>query len=555
MVRKPSVFRSILVVALVGALSFPGVFSSQALAASDPIQRIQGTVSHPGTYTADALVTATAFLSTGTPAVWTPMESVDVVGGSFSLEVPVAGTWRIGFFDSALAFTDVFYSNAATVGAATNVVVNTGQTVTGIDQTMTPRPVSVIEGTVKFSGAEGGVVGVELYRLITIDGEQIWSLIHTASTRADGTYRIHTPGPGVYRVGFVDFTNTFRDSFHPSAETVEASRDVTVTVGIPVTGIDTTMTLNPSERISGVDRFATAVALSERAHSDGVGGSVVLVSGENPVDALAAGVFAFALEGPMLLTRRNALPDVTFDEILRLNPHEIVVIGGQGAVSLAQEITLRRMGVPIVRRVSGQDRFETAAQVAQEMTNRDMIAGGSLEIFVANGHTMVDALAVAPVAAATGRPILLVRADSVPESTMDFILENGVESDRISIVGGKSVVSPEVETELGGAARRLAGDNRYATAADVARHAIDELGFNDRVVGLASGRTLPDGLAAGPFLAQQRQVLLLTEPNKLSPETLAFLTARKDSLARILTVGGTGSVSDSVFAAASNAIQ
>ena len=85
-------------------------------------------------------------------------------------------------------------------------------------------------------------------------------------------------------------------------------------------------------RISGTDRYSTAVAVSQESWSAGEVSTVYLASGENYPDALAAGASTL-LQGPLLLTRRDVLPAAVADELRRLQPCLVVVVGGAGAVS------------------------------------------------------------------------------------------------------------------------------------------------------------------------------------------------------------------------------
>lgn len=550
MIGRFGVLRSVVVMALVAVLGMVPALPQTAVA--EPVESIKGTVTLPGPYAVDAQVSAVAFEFIA--GAWTAVAGEAIQSdGTYTIELPGAGTYRVGFFDAALVYADTFYLNEAAVTSATDLVVADGETKTGINQILVENPQNVIEGQVSFTGATGGSVGVELYKYLTIDGVPQWTIVHTSTTKPDGSYRIHTPGTGTYRIGFVDFSDTFGHVYFQNASDVEKATDVGVNnPGTPVTGINVTMSLLPSARVWGQNRYKTAVAISGKSFDDGFGGSVVLVSGEVAADGLTAGVLAYALEGPLLLTRAASTPDETMEEILRLMPYEVIIVGGPASVSLGQEITLRSMGIPIVRRLWGQDRYGTAAQVAQEMVNRDMVGGGSLEVFVANGQKFADALAVGPVAAVAGRPILFVKADAVPEATKTFFSDNMVEG--ATVVGGTSSVSPSVAAEVG-AGRRLAGQDRYLTAASVAAYGIDELDMNARVVGMASGTQFADALAAGPYLAAGRRVIVLTQQATIPAGTKSFLTARKASLARIIVVGGPATVSDSVFTQAVNIIQ
>lgn len=92
-------------------------------------------------------------------------------------------------------------------------------------------------------------------------------------------------------------------------------------------------------RIAGVDRFATAVAISENYDSDG---TVFIVSGTNYPDALALGPLARALRGAILLVERDTIPDVVRQELLRLQPQSIRIVGGVSAVSAEVEAELQQ---------------------------------------------------------------------------------------------------------------------------------------------------------------------------------------------------------------------
>lgn len=89
-----------------------------------------------------------------------------------------------------------------------------------------------------------------------------------------------------------------------------------------------------SVRVAGVsNRFQTAVALSEFSGWDGTNTTTVyLVTGNNYPDALAVGASDFDL-GPILYTNRDSLPAVTAAELDRLDPCEVVIVGGTASVS------------------------------------------------------------------------------------------------------------------------------------------------------------------------------------------------------------------------------
>jgi putative cell wall-binding protein len=85
-------------------------------------------------------------------------------------------------------------------------------------------------------------------------------------------------------------------------------------------------------RLSGADRYETSAEISFAAWAPEDTITVFLASGENYPDALSIGASTFT-EGPLLLTRRDALPQATVEELDRLRPCFVVVVGGESAVS------------------------------------------------------------------------------------------------------------------------------------------------------------------------------------------------------------------------------
>lgn len=83
--------------------------------------------------------------------------------------------------------------------------------------------------------------------------------------------------------------------------------------------------------------------------------------GENFPDALGAGPAAGLGGGPVLLVQRDSIPSATLDELNRLKPDRIVIMGGTAVVSTAVENTLAVLVFgPTVERIGGANRYDTA---------------------------------------------------------------------------------------------------------------------------------------------------------------------------------------------------
>jgi acyl-homoserine lactone acylase PvdQ len=298
------------------------------------------------------------------------------------------------------------------------------------------------------------------------------------------------------------------------------------------------------ERVAGERRFETAVAVSRTRFEEA--GTVVLARADRYPDALAGAPLAAQLEAPLLLTASDALHEATADEIARLGAGEAVLLGGEDAISRRVEAELLLRGVRS-RRVAGDDRFATAAAVAEELGDADgafLVEGGHPD----PGRGWPDALAAAPYAAFTARPILLTNAGELPGPTADALEGLGIRE--TLVVGGPRAVSDAVVAEVraaGHGPRRIAGDDRYGTGVAVWREAVSA-GMDGGELWLATGLSFPDALAAGPTVAAHGHSLLLVHGTDLarSPATQALLRAEAEALQTVRLLGGPAAISASV---------
>jgi putative cell wall-binding protein len=294
--------------------------------------------------------------------------------------------------------------------------------------------------------------------------------------------------------------------------------------------------------LAGDDRYETAVEISQTLYPGWDGPEwVVLATGENWPDALGGAALAGVFDGPILLTRKSSLPQVVLDELLRLGPTYLWVIGGPGAVSLDVEQTLEDEGFT-VNRAYGADRYETALEVASNATVYQSAYDGVA--FVTTGANFPDALAAGPLSTYKKWPLYLVRPGALPP--ISDMQDHGVAD--VIILGGTGVVSEKQEDQLKAAfgvshVDRLAGGNRYETAAVIAEEAVSAYNLNWNLVSIATGQTFPDALAGGPFAANKYSVILTTPTNSLHTAPAAKLQTNKNDIGAMFYLGGPGAVS------------
>jgi len=292
-------------------------------------------------------------------------------------------------------------------------------------------------------------------------------------------------------------------------------------------------------RLSGADRYATAAAISRATFVPGIP-YLFVATGLGFPDALAGGALTAQLGVPLLLVSTSSIPAPTLNEIKRLKPTTIYVLGGPAVVSEAVVQQLRSHDHPTAGstlRLSGADRYATAAAIS-----RAAFAPGVDAVFISTGTNFPDALAGAPASATLGGPLLLVSATSIPTATRNEL--SYLKPKRIVILGGPSVVSSTVATQLdaytSGPVSRWSGADRFATAATIATQAFPSAGS----VFVANGFGFPDALAGGPSAGAFSGPLVLTAPKSLPTASRQQLTRLKP--ARVFILGGTSVVSESV---------
>ncbi len=86
-------------------------------------------------------------------------------------------------------------------------------------------------------------------------------------------------------------------------------------------------------RLSGADRYATAVAISRATTQADAPRSVYLATGASFPDGLAGTPVAARTGGPLLLVPSSGLTSSVAEELRRLNPSRVVILGGPGVVS------------------------------------------------------------------------------------------------------------------------------------------------------------------------------------------------------------------------------
>jgi putative cell wall-binding protein len=86
-------------------------------------------------------------------------------------------------------------------------------------------------------------------------------------------------------------------------------------------------------RLAGADRYATSVQVSRASYGSAGSDTAFVATGGNFPDGLAGGPVAALVPGPLLLVSPTSLPTSVGNELSRLHPDTVIVLGGTGSVS------------------------------------------------------------------------------------------------------------------------------------------------------------------------------------------------------------------------------
>lgn len=280
-----------------------------------------------------------------------------------------------------------------------------------------------------------------------------------------------------------------------------------------------------AQRVAGPDLFQTAAQVSQ-ANWD-TAGTVVIARSDAFPDALAGTPLAYRHDAPILLTNPGALHHSARVEVQRLRARKAVILGGTAAVSATVEEQLKGLGLS-VERIGGADRYETAALVAQELGPAD-------KAVIAYGENFPDALAIGPYAARNGYPILLTRTDTLPGVTRGAL--KNIKS--TIVVGGTAVIGPAVYGQLP-SPLRAAGEDRYATAADIVRKLYPAVSK----AYVATGLEFPYALVGSVPAAKGGVPMLLVRPQSVPGPTRAVI--QEKGIKDFVILGDRGVISEAV---------
>ena len=188
---------------------------------------------------------------------------------------------------------------------------------------------------------------------------------------------------------------------------------------ISKTGIDTTLKSEKIDvtRLEGQDRYSTSQKVMEKTKEIINPEYLLIASGKNFPDALAATGFFVNHKSVMVLSDGITYPQSNLQEIAIGGKNQLPLKGFKG------------------RRVSGKDRYETALEIAKLSFDKNNNA------ILASGQVFADSLSAVSLTKKHNAPIILTQSNSLTENAKKYL--NGK---NVFIVGGEKTVVNDILT-------------------------------------------------------------------------------------------------------------
>ena len=260
--------------------------------------------------------------------------------------------------------------------------------------------------------------------------------------------------------------------------------------------------------VAGDNRWETAADAAREAYPEGAS-TVIMVTGNNFPDALAANALAGALDCPILLSCLDSVPEATEELLKEWNNPNIILVGGNWTC----EDELSALGT-ITERIAGKNRYETAEKIVEYGLENDLF--DTDEVIVATGAKAADALSMSTWSYQYKMPILLAKSNGEFTENTQTLLKN---FDKVYVAGADNCVKTTALSKIGfkqwkGNMVRLYGNNRYETSYAIARYFLKNYkgatGCTDKTCyAMGSDENFPDALVGGAIAGKAGAPIIL----------------------------------------------
>ena len=264
------------------------------------------------------------------------------------------------------------------------------------------------------------------------------------------------------------------------------------------------------ESIEADTRYGIAAKLSSRCYPDGAK-AVILASGEREMVPLIANGLAGALDAPILLTQNESVPDITAQELTRLNPQTVYVLdGGTVDMDVVRKEVKAALPLAAINAIEGKDVRELSWAIYEYGEANAFWGAG---IALTYDGCLGDLASLSPYLYSKKCPVL-VKLGEEPVSSK--ACEVASQKEEALIIGGfKSFPDAGIAPIVGSstAVHRFVGKDQY-DANELINNWIERSVDADSFLVVSIWHP-EDTLAVGPFAAKNGSLVLLEDPQNL----------------------------------------
>ncbi|WP_205672137.1 cell wall-binding repeat-containing protein [Ammoniphilus sp. YIM 78166] len=259
-------------------------------------------------------------------------------------------------------------------------------------------------------------------------------------------------------------------------------------------------------------------------------GAVILVNPDDwPIAAVSANLVHFPNNGPLLFTGKNEIPEITLNEIKRLNPTGAqenqgiqVILVGEFDNQVQEQLETLGFKTDHLQASSPADYGKVIdtyyAKAANEIPQSVVIGSMDSPEFTLPAVKWISHMS---------EPLLLVSKDEVPQETVDALQTRNGKAN-IYLLGPDTVVSSAVEEQLKqyGKVTRISGNDAYENAIAFAQFKDSETQFGWGITKPGHNLSfIPSGsaglaLAAAPFSHLGKHAPMLWTDNDKMPASV-----------------------------------
>lgn len=297
--------------------------------------------------------------------------------------------------------------------------------------------------------------------------------------------------------------------------------------------------------IYGDDRYETAVKVSQEGWKNGAD-TVIVVNGKDTIMGIIATPLATTHNAPILLAQENYIHGSVLNELKRLKPKTIYMIGDRSHLSKQVSDEMKNATGANMIRIFGQYPGEVSANVAENIAKAKSVDTAYI-VSITNG--VADALSISAKAGDTKNPVIVVDQNYINTNAMNFLKKH---TSTVYYIGGEDSISNKLINQIdasvkdAGNINRIYGSDRHSTNVSVINRFYKDSVLPGVVITKSENAGLIDTVPAGPFAAKNNAPIIITGKNSIAKVTMGLLDARKTD--NIYQIGGgiSSSVSNTI---------